>query len=72
MENELNNENKNEINENNNTNEINNSIFLYNPWDKTETINYYWTANSIQKVKVHLYNPLSGLELRIQKLIILL
>lgn len=45
-------------------------VFLYNPWERDDTINYYWTANSFQKVYIQFYNPLS-LELRINKIVLL-
>lgn len=45
------------------------SIFLYNPWEKSDSICYYWTVNSIQNVVVHIYNPLNT-ELQINKLVI--
>lgn len=45
------------------------NIFLYNPWDRDDSINYYWTVNSIQNIMVHLYNPLNT-EIQINKLVI--
>jgi hypothetical protein len=45
-------------------------VFLYNPWERDDTINYYWTANSYQKVYIQFYNPLS-LELKINKIVLL-
>jgi hypothetical protein len=45
-------------------------VFLYNPWERDDNINYYWTANSYQKVYIQFYNPLS-LELRINKIVLL-
>lgn len=35
------------------------NIFLYNPWDKDQGINYYWTNNSFQQVYIKFFNPLS-------------
>jgi hypothetical protein len=55
--------------ENNNTS-TSEKIFLYNPWEKDESINYYWTVNSFQKVILHLYNPLQ-VELKVYKIVIL-
>jgi hypothetical protein len=45
-------------------------IFLYNPWEKDDGINYYWTENSFQKVYIQFYNPLS-LELKINKIVLI-
>ena len=45
------------------------SIFLYNPWDKNDSVCFYWTVNSIQNIVVHIFNPLN-IELNIQKLVI--
>lgn len=47
-----------------------NKIFLYNPWEKTDGINYYWTCNSCQKIYVEFYNPLS-VEIKVCKIIVL-
>ena len=33
-------------------------LFLYNPWEKNATINYYWTQNSYQNISVQFYNNL--------------
>ena len=49
---------KKEINLEEEKNSTENKIFLYNPWEKSEGINYYWTNNSYQKIYVELYNPL--------------
>lgn len=45
-------------------------IFLYNPWEKSDGINYYWTCNSYQKIYVEFYNPLS-VEIKVGKIIVL-
>ena len=50
--------------------EIGNKVFLYNPWEKNEGINYYWTSNSHQKIFVELYNPLA-IEIKISKIVII-
>ena len=50
--------------------QIGNKIFLYNPWEKNEGINYFWTANSHQKIFVEFYNPLS-IEIKVSKIIII-
>ncbi len=47
-----------------------NKIFLYNPWEKSDGINYYWTCNSYQKIYVEFYNPLS-IEIKVSKIIVL-
>ncbi len=54
----------------NNLNTAINKIFLYNPWEKSDEINYYWTCNSYQKIYVEFYNPLS-VEIKVSKIIIL-
>lgn len=36
-----------------------NSVFLYNPWEKSKAVNYSWTVNSFQHVMINFYNPLS-------------
>ncbi len=46
-------------------------IFLYNPWEKDENINYYWTSYSEQKIKVCLFNPLKHQKLTVEKLVII-
>ena len=35
-------------------------LFIFNPWNQknTNSINYYWTVNSIQSIILNLYNPL--------------
>ncbi len=45
-------------------------IFLYNPWERDDNINYYWTANSYQRVFIQFYNPLA-LELKINKIVLI-
>jgi hypothetical protein len=45
------------------------NIFLYNPWDKDDSVCYHWTVNSIQNILVHLYNPLNT-EIQVNKLVI--
>jgi hypothetical protein len=45
-------------------------VFLYNPWEKDESINYYWTVNSFQKIILHLSNPLE-VEIKVTKIVIL-
>jgi hypothetical protein len=45
-------------------------VFLYNPWEKDDNINYFWTTGSYQSVYVQFYNPLS-LELRINKIVLI-
>ena len=45
------------------------NIFLYNPWDKDDSICYYWTVNSIQNILVHLFNPLNT-DIQVNKLVI--
>ena len=58
-------------NNSNNDKEIHeNKIFLYNPWEKSDGINYYWTCNSYQKIYVEFYNPLS-IEVKVSKIIVL-
>jgi len=47
-----------------------NKIFLYNPWEKSDGINYYWTCNSYQKIYVEFYNPLA-VEIKVSKIIVL-
>ena len=43
-----------------NIEELKDDLFIYNPWiKKNEDICYYWTLNSIQTIKFHLYNPLN-------------
>ena len=34
------------------------NVFIYNPWDKSLTANYFWTVNSYQKILIQFYNPL--------------
>jgi len=46
-------------------------IFLYNPWEKDDKINFYWTSGSFQKIYVRLFNPLKSQELNVQKLVII-
>lgn len=31
-------------------------LFLYNPWEKNASINYYWTQNSYQNISVEFHN----------------
>ena len=45
-------------------------MFLYNPWEKNDGINYYWTSNSHQKIFVELYNPLA-IEIKVSKIVII-
>jgi hypothetical protein len=54
----------------NNNNITSDKIFLYNPWEKDDSIDYYWTVNSFQKVILHLYNSLQ-VELKVSKIVIL-
>ena len=28
------------------------NVFIYNPWDKSLTANYFWTVNSYQKILI--------------------
>lgn len=51
-------------------NQVENKIFLYNPWEKSDGVNYYWTCNSYQRIYVEFYNPLA-IEIKISKIIIL-
>ncbi len=46
------------------------NVFLYNPWERDETINYYWTENSYQKIIIQFYNPLN-VELKVNKIVLL-
>jgi len=63
---------KNQINKNlNNGKDISqNKIFLYNPWEKSDGINYYWTCNSYQKIYVEFFNPLL-IDIKVSKIIVL-
>lgn len=36
-----------------------NNVFIYNPWEKKQNINYFWTVNSYQEILIRFYNPLS-------------
>ena len=47
-----------------------NKVFLYNPWEKSNHSNYYWTSGSFQRIKVQFYNPMDT-EVLINKIIIL-
>ena len=40
------------------TNDSQKKIFLYNPWEQKSQINYYWTSNSFQRIKIEFFNPL--------------
>ena len=55
-------------NKKNSTNK--NKVFLYNPWEKSNHANYYWTAGSFQRIKVQFYNPMDT-EVLVNKIIIL-
>ncbi len=47
---------------NKNLNNIKNEeeeIFIYNPWDKSNNANFYWSENSIQEILVEFYNELN-------------
>jgi hypothetical protein len=46
------------------------SVFLYNPWEKEDTINYYWTNKSFQKILITFYNPLL-VDIRVNKIVII-
>ncbi len=48
----------------------NEKIFLYNPWEKDEYANYYWTSESSQRVYLELFNPLA-VELKVKKIMLL-
>lgn len=61
---------KNHNKKNANATNASDDIFLYNPWEKEETINYYWTAASYQKIKIQLHNPLKTM-IMINKIIVL-
>lgn len=58
------------ISEEENKQQSGNKVFLYNPWEKNDGINYYWTANSHQKIFVEFYNPLS-IEIKVSKIVII-
>lgn len=51
--------NRNFINIKNKKGNDNDNIFIYNPWEKKQNINYFWTVNSYQKILIRFYNPLS-------------
>ena len=34
-------------------------VFIYNPWDKNNIANFYWSENSIQEILVEFYNELN-------------
>ena len=40
-----------------NKKQVGKQILLFNPWENKNKIDYYWTENSYQKIKVELYNP---------------
>ncbi len=46
-----------DISPNINKKKVDKQIFLFNPWENKNKIDYYWTENSYQKIKVELYNP---------------
>ena len=46
-----------DISPNPNKKQVGKQIFLFNPWENKNKIDYYWTENSYQKIKVELYNP---------------
>jgi hypothetical protein len=45
-------------------------LFLYNPWKKASTINYFWSKNSYQYVEIELQNVLK-IPLTINNIIII-
>lgn len=49
---------------------VGNKVFLYNPWEKMEGVNYYWTVNSHQRIYVEFQNPLS-IEIEVKKITII-
>lgn len=57
-------------NPNKKSNNAKNKVFLYNPWEKSNHSNYYWTSGSFQRIKVQFYNPMDT-EVLINKIIIL-
>ena len=42
-------------------------VFIYNPWEKKNFVNYYFTEDSEQKFLVKFYNPLS-IEIQLTKI----